>query len=157
MSAKTSVRIPDWVQHKMVHYCAYQERCMSDVTTKIKEFKLQERIEETLIAYLIKENYLNEERFARVYAGGKFRINKWGKNKIYRALQEKKVPELFILEALNEIDKNEYLSTLKNLIAKKSRELKETNIIKRNKKLATFAASKGFENNLIWDVLNFRG
>ncbi len=156
MSTKAEVYIPNWVLSKMVHFCAYQERCMMDVRIKLKEFNLQEKIEEALVADLIKENYLNEERFARVFSGGKFRINKWGKNKIYRALQEKQVPELFILEALNEIDTVEYISTLKNLISKKSRELKETNIIKRNKKLATFAASRGFETNLIWDVLNFR-
>ncbi|MEZ5197948.1 MAG: regulatory protein RecX [Bacteroidales bacterium] len=124
--------------------------------TKLQAFHLQESIYEAIINKLIKENYLNEERFAKMFASGKLRINKWGKNKIYRALQEKRVPELFILEGLNEIEDTEYIEVLRKIISRKSNEISETNLNKRNQKLAKFAISKGFEPSLVWDVLNFR-
>ena len=153
---KTKTQIPEWVLSKMQQYCAFQERSMFDVKNKLETFHLQEDIYESVIIELERGNYLNEERFAKVFASGKLRINKWGKNKIYRALQQKNVPELFILEGLNEIDDHEYISILREVISKKSKEITETDFVKRNRKLANFAASKGFENNLIWDVLNFR-
>ena len=148
-------QIPDWVLSKMKQYCAFQERCMFDVKEKLKTFHLQEDVYESIILQLKKEDYLNEERFAKVFAGGKLRINHWGKNKIYAALQQKRVPELFILEGLSAID-DEYLSILHKVIAKKNNELKESDINRRNRKLAKFAISKGFESNLVWDVLNYK-
>ncbi|RLC24415.1 MAG: RecX family transcriptional regulator [Candidatus Cloacimonadota bacterium] len=150
-----SAEIPDWVLAKMKQYCAYQERCMFDVKEKLKTFHMQEDLYESIILKLKKEDYLNEERFAKVFAGGKLRINHWGKNKIYAALQQKRVPELFILEGLSAID-DEYLSVLHQVIAKKNNELKETDIHQRNKKLAKFAISKGFEYKLVWDVLSYK-
>jgi len=145
--------IPDWVLSKMKQYCAFQERSMFDVKTKLKTFHLQEDIYEQIIIELKKEDFLNEERFAKSFANGKLRINKWGRNKIYAAMQQKRVPELFILEGINSIDEDEYISVLKNVILKKSQELNESDSYKRNKKLAKFAASKGFESNVIWEVL----
>ncbi|MBN2174990.1 MAG: RecX family transcriptional regulator [Bacteroidales bacterium] len=140
----------------MKHFCAYQERCMQDVKQKIAPLHLQEDIYDALISRLVREDYLNEERFAKSFARGKLRINKWGKNKIYAALQQKQVPELFILEGLNDIDDKEYKHILHEVISKKSKELKDSDYNRRNKKLAKFAISKGFEPNLVWDVLNYR-
>ena len=151
-----SAKIPEWVLSKMKQYCAYQERCMFDVKEKLKTFHLQEDVYESIILKLEKEDYLNEERFAKVFAGGKLRINHWGKNKIYAALQQKRVPALFILEGLNAIDDHEYMSILHGVIAKKNNELKESDISRRNRKLAKFAVSKGFEHNIVWDVLNYK-
>jgi regulatory protein len=148
--------IPEWVLSKMQYFCAYEERCIQDVKIKLQTFHLQENVYENIINKLIREDYLNEERFARVFAGGKFRINKWGKNKIYAALQQKGIPELFILEGLNEIDPHEYITALRTLISKKSNEVRETDFSKKLKKLANFAISRGFEPNMVWDVLNFR-
>ena len=148
--------IPEWVLSKMQHFCAYEERCIHDVKTKLLTFHLQEDIYDGIINKLIKDDYLNEERFARAFARGKFRINRWGRNKIYAALQQKGLPELYILEGLNEIDPNDYITTLRSLISKKSAEVSETDFSKKIKKLANFAISRGFESNLVWDVLNFR-
>jgi regulatory protein len=148
--------IPDWVLSKMQHYCAYEERCIQDVKTKLRTFHLQEDVYDSIINKLIKEDYLNEERFAKVFAGGKFRINHWGKNKIYAALLHKGLPELFILEGLNEIDPHEYITGLRAIISKKSKEVIEPDFSKKIKKLANFAVSRGFESNLVWDVLNFK-
>ena len=148
--------IPDWVLSKLKQYCAYQERSMFDVKTKLNTFHLQEGMDEKIIIFLKKENYLDEARYAKVFANGKLRINKWGKNKIYAALQRKQVPEFFILQGLNEIDDEEYLHILREVISAKSRELKEKDFAKHNNKLAKFAISKGFESHLVWDILNYK-
>jgi regulatory protein len=156
MTLKEKQQVPEWILSKMKHFCAYQERCMQDVTTRLSTFHLQEDVYESIINILIKENFLNEERFARSFARGKLKYNKWGKNKIYATLQLKGVPEIFIEEALNEIDPHEYITVLRNLVAAKSKEIKETEFNRKIKKLANFATSKGFESDLVWDVLNFR-
>ena len=149
-------QIPEWVLSKMKQYCAYQERCMFDVKSKLNAFHLQEGMDEQIIQELEKENYLDEGRYARVFANGKLRINKWGRNRIYAALQQKQVPEFFILQGLSEIDDEEYLHVLREVISAKSREIKEPDFNKHNKKVAKFAITKGFESNLVWDILNYR-
>lgn len=151
---QTEKDIPDWVLAKMKQYCAYQERSMYDVKSKLKSFHLQEGIAEKIIVELEKENYLDEARYAKVFASGKLRINKWGKNKIYAALQQKRVPEFFILQGLSEIDEDEYLHVLREVISAKSREIKEPDFDRHNKKVAKFAISKGFEPQLVWNILN---
>ncbi|MCB2218847.1 MAG: RecX family transcriptional regulator [Bacteroidetes bacterium] len=154
MSPKTNRPIPEWVLSKMKHYCAYQERSIHEVKVRLKTFHLQEEVYDAVINQLINEGFLNEERFAKTFASGKFRINKWGRNKIYQALQQKKVPELFILEGLNEIDDMEYKQTLLELIQKKSETISEPKGFKRNRKLVNFAAGRGFEPRLAWEVVN---
>lgn len=153
MTAKANIAIPHWIYAKMKTYCAYQERCLMEVRLKLKPYALQEKVYDAIIAELVRDNFLNEERFAKVFASGKFRIKQWGKNKIYAALQQKQIPELFILEAMAEIDEEEYLKTLKEIIAKKKNELSDKDISKLNLKLAKFAYSKGYEKRLIWEVL----
>jgi regulatory protein len=152
----TDKNIPDWVLSRMKQYCAFQERCMADVKAKLKSFRLQEGMAERIILELEKENYLDEARYARGFASGKLRINKWGKNKIYAALQQKRVPELYILQGLSEIDEEEYLRVLRDVIAAKSRAVKEPDFNRRNQKVAKFAIAKGFEPGLVWDVLNYK-
>ena len=148
--------LPEWIVAKIKHYCAFQERSILEVRTKLKTFHLQENVFDAIINHLIDENFLNEERFAKAFVSDKFRLTKWGKNKIYLALQQKRVPELFILEALSEISQEEYLSVLRQLISKKSRELTEKDFRKRNHKLANFAISRGFEPTLVWKVLEYK-
>ncbi len=156
MSTPHKHQIPEWALNRLRNYCAYQERCIMDVKIKLEEFHLHDNLNEAIINKLIEENYLDEERYARIFAGGKFRINKWGKNKIYHALEQKKVPELYILEGLNEIEDEEYLSTLRMIINQKRTQLKESDLSQRNKKLANFAIARGFEQNLVWNVLKER-
>lgn len=148
--------MPDWVLTKMKQYCAYQERSMQDVETKLAGFHLQEGMNEKIVMLLKRENYLDEARYAKIFASGKLRINKWGKNKIYAALQRKQVPEFFILQGLNEIDEEEYIRTLREVVSSKSKLVKEPDFDRHNKKVAKFAISKGFESNLVWDILNYR-
>lgn len=129
---------------------------MLDVKTKLATFHLQEGMDEKIVMLLKQEGYMDESRYAKAFAQGKLRINKWGRNKIYAALQYKKVPELFILQGLAEIDQEEYVKVLREVISAKSKEIKEPDYNKHNKKVAKFAISKGFEPRLVWDILDYR-
>ena len=153
MSRKQLI-IPEWTYSKISHYCAYQERCVEEVRVKLKLLGVKDDLKLVIIAELIKDNYLNEQRFASKFTSGKFRIKKWGKSKIYRALQERRVPELFILDALNEIDDLEYCQTLGHLLKKKNTGIKDEDLTKRNRKLINFALSKGYEAPAIRKVMN---
>ena len=138
------------------NWCAYQERCQTDVREKLKNFQDKISFEEMnqIMSSLISDNYLNEERFANAYAGGKFRIKKWGKAKIRMMLRHKKISDFSINKAINAIDDSEYLNTLREILEKKLTELKsEKNKIKKHYKVLRFAQSKGFETDLILDVL----
>ncbi len=146
----------EWALKKMMYFCAFQERSLFDVQYKLKEFNLQPRINSEIIDKLIKDNYLNEERFVKEFTIGKFRINKWGKNKIIQALQIKKIPESYIQTGIREIDEDDYLDLLHQLIAKKSHEIREPNVMKKNRMLANYAISKGFEPDLVWDIINLK-
>lgn len=143
-----------YLLHKAQQYCSYQERSLFEVKSKLDKWKTQLTVAEKIIEQLRKDNYLNEEQFARSFAIGKFRQKKWGKNKIIYELKKKQIPDLFIQIGLQEIDDAEYEEALKNLITKKLSEIKEPDPGKRNYKAATFAISKGFRSGLVWDILN---
>jgi len=130
-------------------YCAYQERCQQEVRDKLYSFQLQEDEVENIIVKLIEENFLNEERFAIAFAGGKFRVNKWGKPKIKQALKQKHVSDYCIKRGLAVIDVDDYLNALKKLATAKNKMLSDTNKFARAKKLQSYLLSKGFENDLI--------
>ena len=133
--------------------CAYQERCQQEMRDKLYEWGLHSNDVENIIANLVTDNYLNEERFAKAYAGGKFRIKKWGRIKIKLELKKRKISDYCIKKAMQEIDDKDYIKTLKEIIAKKSKEIKGGKTQVRNYKIAQYAASRGFESDLIWDLL----
>jgi regulatory protein len=143
----------DHILSKLRQFCAFQERCIQDVTDKLKEWKVGQKHVESIIERLIKEDYLNEERFAKSYAGGKFRINHWGKTKIIYELERRQVPDLIIQIGLQEIDDEEYKETLRDILQRKSREIREKDPFKRKQKLIAFAAQKGYDYGLIKHVL----
>jgi len=139
---------------KAKHYCAYQERCHSEVRDKLYSFGLHRNETEPLLTQLIEEGFLNEERFAIAYAGGKFRMKGWGINKIINALKRKNVSAYCINKALKQISPAEYKKTLLKIIEKKSKSVKETDPYKRKYKLAQFAIGKGYEPEQVWEVLS---
>ena len=139
---------------KMQSYCSYQERSFFDVKSKLISWNVQEKIIDEIINEFVKEDYLNEERFVKAYAGGKFRINKWGKNKIINELNKKQIPDIYIQIGLHDIDDEEYLNTLKEIISKKDAIIKIANPEKRMQKLAAYAISKGYSSGIVWKVLN---
>jgi regulatory protein len=143
-----------YILSKAKQYCSYQERCLSEVKTKFEEWQVQPKIAVKILAQLIQNDYLNEERFAKNYATGKFRQKQWGKNKIIHALKQKQIPDLIIQIGVEEIDDSEYIDALTKLLKKKSKEIKETNHHKKNYKMATYAINKGFRSALVWDVID---
>ncbi|MBT8302003.1 MAG: RecX family transcriptional regulator [Maribacter sp.] len=135
---------------KLESYCSYQERCHKDAVTKLRAMHMIPEAIDQIMAHLIQENYLNEERFAKNFARGKFRIKKWGRNRIINELKHRAISKYNIKTALNEIDHDDYYETL-NILAKKRLEaIKETNIQKRKRKLADYLLYRGWESHLVY-------
>ena len=142
-----------YIYEKARSYCAYQERCVFEVKKKLYDWKVRPDVSQKIITTLEEENYLDEERFARVFAGGKFRIKKWGRNKIIAELRARRIPDLIVQIGLEEIDEYEYIRTLKSLIEKKRSTFSyPKDIINRNK-IYKFVLSRGFERHLILKYL----
>lgn len=137
----------------MEHYCAYQERNAYQVRKKLKSFLLGETEIEKIIEGLISSGYLNEERFAKVFTGGKFRMKRWGRIKIEHRLRSEGLDAAAVTKAFKEINQQEYESTLEQLIRKKIQSLKVTNKAEIKQKALRFALGKGYESDLIWKML----
>ena len=133
--------------------CVYQERCQQEMRDKLYAWGLYPDAVENTIALLISDNYLNEERFAKAFAGGKFRIKKWGRVKIKIELKKRKISDYCIRKAMQEIEDKDYINTLKALIAKESKKIKGGKAQVQNYKIAQYAISRGFEGDLVWDIL----
>lgn len=135
---------------KIKHYCGYQERSHAEVKEKLYGYGLYKQEVEQLLSQLIEENYLNEERYAIAFAGGKFRVNKWGKQKIRYYLKQKQVSDYCIKMALGSIDKTAYEKTLEKLAADKLKTLhSEKNILIKKQKLQSYLLQKGYEPTLV--------
>lgn len=141
---------------KLAAFCAYQERCYQEIYAKLEEWKIDEGDHCAIVTLLEEENFLNEKRFAESYTRGKFGYKKWGRNKIRYGLLQKNISSTMIQDALSsEIDDKEYFSTLAELLEKKWSELleKEDDNFKRIVKATNYALQKGFENELIREIL----
>ena len=145
---------PQQALPKLKQFCAYQERCHSEVKEKLYNYGVYQMDAEEIISKLVEDNYLNEERFAIHFAGGKFRIKQWGRIKIKYELKQKQVSEYCIKKALTNIDEAEYLKTLDKLAGTKLLTLKhEKNIFIKRKKMQDHLRMKGYEGDLITDVM----
>ncbi|MCF6213850.1 MAG: RecX family transcriptional regulator [Flavobacteriaceae bacterium] len=131
------------------HYCAYQERCHIEVLAKLNNMGMIPQAQEIIILHLLKENYLNEERFAKSYARGKFLIKNYGRIRIERGLKQKQISAYLINKALQEIEEQKYLETLNILLEKKEASISESNPYKKKKKIVDFLLRKGYEYALI--------
>jgi len=139
---------------KIGQFCAYQERNHKEVKEKLYSYGLYKDQVEELMSKLIQENFLNEERYAIAYAGGKFRAKDWGKNKIKYGLKQHQVSDYCIKKALKTIDDEEYVKTLQKLYAAKEKTLKsEKNIFIKKRKIQQYLMQKGYEVSLINELL----
>ncbi|AXT58722.1 RecX family transcriptional regulator [Aquimarina sp. AD1] len=139
---------------KMEHYCAYQDRCHKDVSQKLNTMKLIPEAKEKIILHLLEHNFLNEERFAKSFARGKFRIKKWGKQRIIRELKFRQISEYCTKVALKEISENEYLETFHDLAEKKFNSITDSDTFKKRKKLIDYLLYRGWENQLVFEKIN---
>lgn len=145
---------PEQALSKARNWCAKQERSHSEARTKLYRWGLKTRDVENILAELITSGFISEERFAKQYAGGKFRMKKWGRLKIVNHLKQKNVSEYCINKGMDEIGEKEYLQSLKNLLQKKAKSLKEKNPLIKKNKLARYLLGKGYEAELVWEKLN---
>ncbi|MDY8135058.1 regulatory protein RecX [Aquimarina sp. 2201CG5-10] len=136
---------------KMERYCAYQERCHKDVMGKLETMSLISEAKEKIILHLLEHNFLNEERFSQSFARGKFKIKKWGKQRIIRELKFRQISPYNIKTALKEIPEDEYLDVFHLLAEKKFDSLQETDILKKRKKLTDYLLYRGWETHLVFD------
>jgi regulatory protein len=138
---------------KLRHYCGYQERCHSEVREKLYSLGVFKKGHDAIIATLIEEDYLNEERFAIAFAGGKFRVKQWGKVKIKYELKQRQVSEYSIKKALQQIKDDEYHEVLKKLADEKYASVKDEQYLVRKKKTIDYLLQKGFEMALVGAVV----
>jgi len=149
----TSCITPTQALGKIQKYCAYQERSHQEVKRKLSSYGLTIDEADEIISKLITDNFLNEERFAKAFAGGKFRIKKWGRNKIEHQLESFGLTKNCITRGLKEIDPSDYNKTLRALLRKKTEEVSEENLFAKRNKVARFAISKGYEPELVWEMV----
>ncbi len=140
-------------KRKLEKYCIYQDRCLKEIEQKLYEMSMIQEAKDLIIMHLIEHDFVNEERFAKSFARGKFRIKKWGKQRIIRELKFKGISEYNIKSALKEINEEEYFKTLKNLAKKKFDSVSEKNSYKKSQKITNFLLYRGFENNLVYEVV----
>ena len=136
---------------KIEHYCAYQERCHEEVESKLRTMKMDSNEIDQIIAQLIKDNFLNEERFARSFARGKHRIKHWGNVRITSELKFRKINQRLITTALKEITPDEYFETFEKLALRTWENIRETNTMKKRKKVCDSLLRKGFESALVYE------
>jgi regulatory protein len=138
----------------MENFCAYQERCHKEVAQKLYDLHMIPEAREKITLHLLQHNFLNEERFSKAFARGKFSIKNWGRIRIVNELKFRNISPYNIKTALKEIDEDDYLKTLQKIAEKKAAVIKEPNAFKKRSKLLTYLSSKGYESELIYEVVN---
>lgn len=141
------------VQQKLEYYCSYQERCHQEVIQKCYDLGLNTTETDTVVVYLLQNNFLNEERFARSFTRGKHRIKQWGKNRIIAELQLRRISSPNIKFALTEISDEDYEATFNHLAEKHWNSLTERKGPKRNKKFCDYLLRRGWESSLVYEKL----
>jgi regulatory protein len=142
---------------KLEHFCAYQERCHKEVMAKLRSMGMIPMAIDQIMAHLIQENFLNEERFARSYARGKFTIKKWGRQRIVRELKQREVSTFNIKAALSEISQSDYLETFEVLANKRWEQLRDSHLETKKRKLSQYLLYRGWESHLVYDFTNSLG
>lgn len=141
----------DSVLKKILHYCSYQDRCISEVKTKISTFDISSSDKERIMQLLIDEGFIDDKRFANTFVRSKIHLKKWGVNKIRMSLKMKGISDDIISEALSEIDRDFYREDLIKIL--KAKKINESDDFKRKAKLAQYAIQKGYEPALVWETI----
>lgn len=139
---------------KAMQFCAYRERSQKEVEDKLDQLRMIPEAKEKIIITLMQEKFLNEERFARSFVRGKFRIKKWGRVKITQELKKREISAPIIRLGLSEIQEAEYRTTLYEIAEKKHEKITESNSFKKKKKLADHLLRKGYESGLVFECVN---
>lgn len=141
----------DQARVKMEGYCVYQERCHQEVENKLREMQLIPEATERILLHLMENDFINETRFAKAFARGKFSIKKWGRNRITSELKRRKISAYNINLALKEIDDSDYIITFDTLAEKRLKQITEKDKYKKRKKLADYLLYRGWESDLVYE------
>ncbi|MEP3837242.1 MAG: regulatory protein RecX [Algibacter sp.] len=136
---------------KLEHYCAYQERCHKEVRTKLESLHMIPEAIDVIVVHLLEHNFLNEERFAKTFASGKFRIKRWGRCRITLELKKKDISKVNINQALAEIENTEYIEVFNSLAEKKANSITGGDKYKKRKKLIDYLQYRGWESHLVYE------
>jgi len=139
---------------KLERYCAYQERSHQEVRQKLMDMHMIPEAIDVITIHLLEHNFLNEERFAKAYVSGKFKIKKWGKSRLTYQLKQKGVSKVNINQALTEIENGEYIEVFNDLAEKKVLQIKETNKLKKKRKFVDYFLRLGWESHLVYEKAN---
>ena len=140
-------------QKKLEYYCAYQERCHKEVIAKLRTLGMIPSVIDKIISELIKANYLNETRFTQSFVRGKFRIKKWGKNRILQELKVRDISSFNIKLGMKEISDDNYQKTFYELFEKRRREVKQLTKTEQKKKIFSYRSYRGWENSKVYEAL----
>ena len=143
----------DEAKKKLENYCAYQERCHKEVRQKLKEMKMIPEAIDVIIVHLLEHNFLNEERFAKTFVRGKFKIKKWGRYRLTSELKQKGINKVNINQALKEISESDYNEVFHALAEKRWNSLTETTVLKKKRQFIDYLAYRGWESHLIYEKL----
>lgn len=133
---------------KVMFICSRQEKCCSDIRKKLQDWEISYDDQDKIIQTLLDEKFINEERYTNFYVRDKFRFNRWGNIKISHHLKQKQIPEIIIEDALEQINEEEYIQTLKDLLSNKIKSIREDDPYQLRAKLYRFAQSRGFESQI---------
>ena len=143
----------DIILAKAQAFCSYQERYQQEVRNKLYLWGLWKNEVELIIAELVSTNFINEQRYATTFAGGKFRIKKWGRLKIKAELKKRNIADYCIKIALQEINEVDNAKTINKIISEKAKTIKATDIFTRKHKIAAYLMSRGFESERVWELI----
>ena len=138
---------------QLKNYCAIQERCSTDILTKMKSWRITNKNQNKILNILIQEDFINDNRYSKSFCRGKFRIKKWGKLKIMNELKRKNINPTTIMSSLNEINDIDYIKELDTQFNKKKQSINSLKFYDKKKKIANYLIGKGYESNLVWEKL----
>jgi len=139
---------------RMCNFCARGEKCVFDITQKLIKLEVNKEDELKIINYLIDNNFINNQRYAEAFVNDKFKFNKWGKQKIRQNLKFKKIESNFIEAALSNLNYDDYIKVLTTILINKRKQIKDKNEFVIKQKLLNHAISKGFEADVIFEVIS---
>ena len=151
---KKKVYTVDEAWDRITNYCALEDRCQQQVLEKLNNMLSNADVIDELLVRLIEQRFVDEERFARSYVRGKFKMKRWGRLKIKQGLYHKSISDYCTRKGFEEIDENLYRETVLDVLRKKDRLLRENNPYKRKQKLMQYLASRGFESSYIYTAID---
>jgi len=154
MQGKKSTYTLEEAKRSLERYCAYQDRCHQEIERKLKDMRMIPEARELIFLHLMEHDFLNEERFARSFARGKFRIKQWGRKRIERELKQRDISAFNVKAGLSEIPSEAYEKTFLEVSRKRFYGVHEPDRYKKRKKVADYLLRKGFESHKVYEVLN---